>query len=129
MFQHYPRTLSRFQFYLLQWLEIEHRAIQLIRDNQWQDRVFFIDVDIDLKREAVLKDMVRFFDLPHQAVFNLNLRRNKTPFMGSTIITAQDRQEFRAIARDLPDAYKALLRAEPYRNCSWYDEVNPLMAD
>ncbi|MER0169069.1 MAG: hypothetical protein DU489_00345 [Nitrosomonas sp.] len=128
LFRHYPGTLSRFQFYLLQWLEIEHRAMQLIRDNQWQDRVFFIDVDVDLKREAVLKDMVRFFDLPHQAVFNLNLRRNKTPFMGPTIITAQDRQEFRAIARDLPDNYKTLLHAEPYRHCSWYAEVSQLMA-
>ena len=128
LFRHYPDTLSRFQFYLLQWLEIEHRAMQLIRDNQWQDRVFFIDVDVDLKQEAVLKDMVRFFDLPHQPMFNLNLRRNKTPFIGPTIITEQDKQEFRAIARDLPDNYKTLLHAEPYRHCSWYAEVSQLMA-
>lgn len=129
LFRHYPPTLSRFQFYVLQWLEIEHRAIQLIRDNHWQDRVFFIDVDINLKREGVLKDMVHFFDLPHQPVFNLNLRRNKTPFIGPTIITEQDKQEFRVVARNLPDRYQALLQDKPYRDCNWFAEVSRLMTD
>ncbi len=55
--------------------------MQLISDNHWQDRVFFIDVDVALKQEAVLKNMVDFFGLPHMPVFNLDLRRNKTPFI------------------------------------------------
>ncbi|MDO9312093.1 MAG: hypothetical protein Q7T85_10445 [Nitrosomonas sp.] len=126
LFQHFPPTLnrpvSRFQFYVLQWLEIEHRAMQLIRDNHWQDRVFFIDVDVDLKREAVLKNMVDFFGLPHMPVFNLNLRRNKTPFIGPTIITEQDKLEFQAVVRNLPDGYKKLLQDKPYRDCSWFAE-------
>ena len=127
LFQHFPPTLnrpvSRFQFYVLQWLEIEHRAMQLIRDNHWQDRVFFIDVDVDLKREAVLKNMVDFFGLPHMPVFNLDLRRNKTPFIGPTLITEQDKLEFQAVVRNLPDGYKKLLQGEPYRDCSWFAEV------
>ena len=127
LFQHYPPTLnrpvSRFQFYVLQWLEIEHRAMQLIRDNHWQDRVFFIDVDVDLKREAVLKNMVDFFGLPHMPVFNLDLRRNKTPFIGPTLITEQDKLEFQAVVRNLPGSYKKLLQDKPYRDCSWFAEV------
>lgn len=127
LFQHYPPTLnrpvSRFQFYVLQWLEIEHRAMQLIRDNHWQDRVFFIDVDVDLKREAVLKNMVDFFGLPHMPVFNLDLRRNKTPFIGPTIITEQDELEFQAVVRNLPGSYKKLFQDKPYRDCSWFAEV------
>ncbi|MBX9637474.1 hypothetical protein [Nitrosomonas sp.] len=133
LFQHFPPTLnrpvSRFQFYVLQWLEIEYRAIQLIRNNHWQDRVFFIDVDVDLKREAVLKNMVDFFGLPHMPVFNLDLRRNKTPFIGPTIITEQDKLEFQAVVRNLPDGYKKLLQDKPYRDCSWFAEVNRLMTD
>lgn len=129
LFQHYPPTLSRFQFYVLQWLEIEHRAMQLIRDNHWQDRVFFIDVDVALKQEAVLKNMIDFFGLPHMPVFNLDLRRNKTPFIGPTIITEQDKLEFQVVVRNLPDSYKKLLQDKPYRDCSWFAEVNQLMAD
>ena len=127
LFQHYPPTLnrpvSRFQFYVLQWLEIEHRAMQLIRDNHWQDRVFFIDVDVDLKREAVLRNMVDFFGLPYMPVFNLDLRRNKTPFIGPTLITEQDKLEFQAVVRNLPGSYKKLLQDKPYRDCSWFAEV------
>ena len=125
----FQRTVSRFQFYVLQWLEIEHRAMQLIRDNHWQDRVFFIDVDVDLKREAVLKNMVDFFGLPHMPMFNLDLRRNKTPFIGPTIITEQDKQEFKAVLRNLPDSYRELFQDKPYRDCCWFAEVNQLMAD
>ncbi len=129
VFRHYPPSLSRLQFYVLQWLEIEYRAMQLIQDHHWQDRVFFIDVDVDLKREAVLKDMIRFFDLPHQPILNMNLRRNPTPFTGPTILTQQDKQEFQAIARDLPENYKMLLQSQPYRDCSWFAEVDQLMKD
>ncbi|MBY0473547.1 MAG: hypothetical protein K2Q13_00615 [Nitrosomonas sp.] len=127
VFRHYPPSLSRFQFYLLQWLEIEYRAMQLIQDHHWQDRVFFIDVGVDLQREAVLKNMIRFFDLPHQPAFKMNLRRNQTPFIGPTLITQQDKQEFQAIARNLPERYKKLLQNQPYRDCSWFAEVNQLM--
>jgi len=31
----------------------------------------YINADVDLKRETVLKNPVRFFDLPHQLAFNL----------------------------------------------------------
>ena len=129
VFRYYPPSLSRFQFYLLQWLEIEYRAMQLIRDNRWQERVFFIDVDVDLKQEAVLKNMVRFFDLSHQPVFKMDLRRNQTPFIGPTLVTQQDKQEFQAIARHLPERYKKLLQNKPYRDCSWFTEVNQLMIE
>lgn len=127
VFRHYPVSLSRFQFYVLQWMEIEHRAMQLIRDYHWQDRVFFIDVDVALKQEAVLKNMVDFFDLPHKPIFNLDLYRNPTPFIGPIILTEQDKQEFQTIARDLPERYKMLLQSKPYRNCSWFAEVNRLI--
>ncbi len=66
----------------------------------WQDQVFFIDVAVYLKREAMLKNMVDFFGLPHMPVFNLDLRRNKTPFIGPTIVTEQDKQEFKAVVRN-----------------------------
>jgi len=119
IFQYYAEhILSRFQFYLLQWIEIEYRAMQLIKQNQWQDRVFFIDVDAQLKDEAVLRQMLEFFGLRHKPRFNMDLRRNKTPFAGPTVITAQDELEIRDVIRILPDAYKAMLKGEPYSWCS-----------
>jgi hypothetical protein len=128
IFQYYAgHTLSRFQFYLLQWIEIEYRAMQLIKQNRWQDRVFFIDVDAQLKDEAVLRQMLGFFDLRHKPRFNMDLRRNKTPFVGPTVMTAQDELEMRWVTENLPDAYKVLLKGEPYSKCLGWTEFHRLL--
>ncbi|MDE2365751.1 MAG: hypothetical protein KGM95_02320 [Betaproteobacteria bacterium] len=124
IFQYYAgHTLSRFQFYLLQWIEIEYRAMQLIKRNRWQDRVFFIDVDAQLKDEAVLRRLLDFFDLPSRPRFNMDLHRNKTPFVGPTVITAQDELEMRWVVQNLPAAYKAMLQGEPYSECSGWEAL------
>lgn len=118
IFQYYAGyPLSRFQFYLLQWIEIEYRAMQLIKQNKWQNRVFFIDVNQQLKNENVLRQLVKFFDLPHTRSFNMNLRRNKTPLIGPTQITASDELEIQWLAQNLPDAYKTMLNSDPYKKC------------
>jgi hypothetical protein len=122
IFQHYAGcTLSRLQFYLLQWIEIEYRAMQLVKQNRWQDRVFFIDVDAQLKDEAVLRQMLEFFGLRYKPRFNMDLRRNKTPFVGPTVITAQDELEIQEVMQNLPCAYKAMLKDEPYSRCSGWE--------
>jgi hypothetical protein len=118
IFQYYAGyPLSRFQFYLLQWIEIEYRAMQLIKQNKWQSRVFFIDVNQQLKIENVLRQLVKFFDLPHTLNFNMDLRRNKTPLTGPTQITTSDELEIQWLAQNLPDAYKTMLNNDPYTRC------------
>lgn len=59
----------------------------------------------------------------------MQLIRNKTPFIGPTIITAQDKQEFQMIMRDLPENYRQLLQGKPYSDCNWFIEANQLMID
>ncbi|MCW5597976.1 MAG: hypothetical protein KIT59_02490 [Nitrosomonas sp.] len=129
LFQYYAQhTLSRFQFYLLQWIEIEHRAMQLVQHNHWQNRVFFIDVDAHLKDEAILKQLADFFDLSHKPCFNMNLYRNKTPFIGPTVITGQDEQEMRWVLERLPQKYKTMLKSAPYAGCaSWASTIRRIM--
>jgi hypothetical protein len=61
--------------------------------------------------------MVDFFNLPHKPRFNMDLYRNKTPFVGPTVITAQDELEMRWIVKNLPETYKAMLKNEPYSKC------------
>lgn len=124
IFKFYAKhTLSRFQFYLLQWIEIEYRAMQLIKQNQWQDRVFFIDVDTQLKDGAVLQQLLDFFELPHPPRYNMDLYRNKTPFVGPTVITVQDKLEMRGILKNLPATYKTMLKEEPYIRCSSWASI------
>lgn len=128
IYRHYTgHTLSRFQFYLLQWIEIEYRAMRLLKQNQWHDRVFFIDVDAQLKDEGVLRRMLQFFDLRHKRRFDMNLRRNKTPFVGPTVITSQDEREIQEVMENLPDNYKTMLKQEPYLRCFGWETFRQLM--
>lgn len=92
--------LSRFQFYILQWLQIEQRAQAIIEQPQWHNRVFFIDVDAELNATS-LQAMLDFFALPANKTLNLDLHRNKTPFVGDSHITAQDREECRQLLANL----------------------------
>jgi hypothetical protein len=83
--------ISRFQFYLLQWIEIEFRAMRLLEENGWQDSVFFIEVEKDLKNESAMRSMLEFFNLETNRVeLNMNHGTNKTPFLGKTALTAAD---------------------------------------
>ena len=104
-----------------------YRAMQLLKQNRWEDRVYFIDVDAQLKDEAVLRRMLEFFGLCHKPAFNMNLRRNKTPFVGPTVITAQDELEIQEIMQNLPSAYKAMLEDEPYSKCSGWGNLPPAL--
>jgi hypothetical protein len=83
--------------------------------------VFFIDVDTQLKDEKVLRQMLDFFDLDHEPVLNMKLRRNRTPFIGPTRISPEDELEIQAVMQDLPDVYKTMLRGEPYSKCSEWE--------
>ena len=91
------QALNRFQFYLLQWLQIERRADAVIQRNHWQDRVFTLNMDDNACQASQLADMLAFFQLPARQPLRLNLRRNRTPFVGSSALTAADRRDVEAL--------------------------------
>lgn len=109
IFQHFAgQPLSRYQFYLLQWLEVEKRIEHIITTNGWQGRVFFINVDRQLGDAQTLAAMLKFFGLHQRPKLKLDLRANKTPFVGPTNITDADEAEFQQLYQALPADYKAL---------------------
>lgn len=93
--------LNRFQFYLLQWLEIERRADQVLKHKNMHHKVFYIDVEEQLQDRQVLKNLLDFFGLDYVAPFNLKLRRNKTPFVGNNELTEKDYHDTEALLENL----------------------------
>ena len=117
-------NISRYQFYLLQWIEIEYRAIQLLINNHWQDKVFFIEVEKDLRNPFVLLEMLDFFGLASfHKTLKTDLKTNKTPFLGQTKLSKQDLQASEQIFAKLPQHYKSLFTRSPYKNCQWTDAI------
>ena len=117
--------LSRYQFYLLQWIELEYRAVQLLKANKWQRKVFFIEVEKHLNDSSTMQKMLDFFKLETtNKMLKMDLRTNKTPFVGQTIINEIDLEESRQVMKRLPYQYQSILMQPPYQNCDW---VNMLL--
>ncbi|MCH9640005.1 MAG: hypothetical protein K0U40_11010 [Betaproteobacteria bacterium] len=126
IFEYYKDIdISRYQFYLLQWIEIEYRATQLLINNNWQDKVFFIEVEKDLKNSSVLLEMLYFFGLmSFHKELKTNLKTNKTPFVGPTQLSEKDLHESEQIFFKLPQQYKSLFMRSPYKNCQWISAIS-----
>ncbi|HBV20418.1 MAG TPA: hypothetical protein PKM20_05190 [Nitrosomonas sp.] len=116
--------ISRFQFYLLQWVEIEYRAMQLLRKHGWHNRVFFIEVEKDLKNQSTLDAMLHFFSLTSgRSELKMNLHTNKTPLAGKTVLTDTDLAQCKQITARLPQQYLSMLKLPPYKNCRWINTL------
>lgn len=118
VFRHFAgQPLSRYQFYVLQWLEIERRADTVIADNRWQHRVCSINMDNTGQQLQQLTAMLDFFQLEARQPFNLNLYRNKTPFVGnSAALNRNDYAQAEALLPYLPDSDRQ--RLLPYLQVS-----------
>jgi hypothetical protein len=111
--------LSLFQRYLLQWIEIENRAVTFLNQHQLQPRCFTIHVPKDLNDRERLRSMFEFFGLSTarpQVV--LGRRRNKS--LGkTTVITSEDEQQAAEVLERLPARYLQIFRHEPYVRQEW----------
>jgi hypothetical protein len=113
------QRLSIFQWYLLQWIEVEIRAMRFLDDHDLRDRCFTLHCPRDLNDADKLREMFDFFELPLvRARVLLGGRRNRS-IGHRTSITAEDRAQCDAILDQLPDRYLEIFRREPYRDFPW----------
>lgn len=111
--------LSLFQSYLIQWIEIENRAIRFVEEHRLHDRCFTLDSPRDLNDCVRLKEMFDFFGLETvQPRIVLGGRKN-TSLGHSTVIRRDDEREFAEVLERLPDRYLQIFRREPYVRFGW----------
>lgn len=111
--------LTRFQWYLLQWIEIENRAISFLAQHQLHDRCFVLHTPDDLNREAKVREMFEFLELPlRQQRLVMAGRKNKS-LCRRTMITQDDEMECRGILEALTGRYLDIFARPPYQQCHW----------
>ncbi|HXT11930.1 MAG TPA: hypothetical protein VN873_10250 [Candidatus Angelobacter sp.] len=120
IFRHFEgRELSLFQWYLLQWIEIENRAMRYLEENRLHDRCFTLESFRDLNDAKKIKAMFDFFDLPlARSGVVLGQPRNKS-IGHRTIITAEDERQWDEVLRQIPPHYLEIFQREPYGAFSW----------
>jgi len=118
IFQETKGPLNRYQTLLLQWIELENRAINLLKKyDKYQDRYTLV-MPQDFNDEKKIRDM--FFS------FNLTLNKNdifmnvyKNTGKSPTVITDEEYYQLYDLIARVPNKYLDIFRNPPYTQCDW----------
>ena len=111
------KPLNRFQWYVIQWIEIENRAIQFLRKHYKRSDCFTVHSPVELNDPAKVQSLLEFLEFPRRgSEIHLRGSKNRTPGV-RTEITEHDRAEFAEVVDLLPASYLEIFRQEPY--CQW----------
>lgn len=124
------RRLTLFQWYTIQWIEIENRAMTFLQQHNLQDRCFVLHSPRDLNDANKIRAMLEFFGLPlkNERIL-LSGRRNQS--IGYKVTdSSEEEDQFNEVISQMPDRYLEIFRREPYSNFGWANrlrrsEVNP----
>jgi hypothetical protein len=121
-----PQPLSLFQWYFIQWIEIENRAVQFLERHHLQDRCFLLHTPGDLNNPAKVKAMFDFFGLKTRSP-QLVLRGRKNKSLGvTTLITERDESECEAVLERMPTRFLEIFQHPPYVNFPWSKRLRRL---
>ena len=113
------KSLSLFQRYLLQWIEIENRAMSFLNQHHLHARCFTLHSPEDLNNPDVIAAMFEFLNLKtFGPAVVLGGRKNRS--LGPrTIIRAEDLAQAAEVLRHLPAKYLEIFRHDPYASRPW----------
>ena len=120
IFEHFrQKRLSLFQWYLLEWIEIENRAMRFLDEHQLHSRCYTLNIPTDLNSPDRIKAMFDFFGLLTAGpVIALQGRKNRS--LGyRRAVTPENESESAEILSQLPAHYLEIFEREPYSNCGW----------
>jgi len=120
VFQHFDRPrLSLFQWYLLEWIEIENRAIHFLEQCQLEPHCFTLHSPADLNDKGKIRAMFEFFGVTTSGLpIRLAGRKNKSLGYSGAIGSEEDRQ-CAEILRQLPPKYLEIFQHQPYLSLPW----------
>jgi len=116
--------LTPFQWYVIQWIEIENRAMRFLDEFQKHADCFTLQSPTELNDAERVLQMFKFLGLPMQSrPIKLSGRRNRN--WRPTLITEEDRRQFAEVVRAMPAEHLDIFRREPYGRMTW---VNSLLS-
>jgi hypothetical protein len=119
------KKLSRFQWYVVQWIEIENRAIQFLHEYNKQSDCFTLHSPVELNDAAKVQSLLEFLEFPRRGKeVRLQGSKNRTPGV-KTEITDRDQAEFVEVTSWLPVSYLEIFLKPPYSRWEWATGLFP----
>lgn len=110
--------LTLFQWYLVQWIEIENRAMNFLSQNSLSDRCFTLDSPRDLNDATKIREMFHFLGIElKQSQIASGGRKNKS--IGYLISASRHENELQAVLERLPNRYLKIFNDKPYCDFAW----------
>ena len=119
IYQHFDLSqITLFQRYVVQWIEIENRAMQFLARHNKQADCFTLHSPPDLGNRQILRSLLEFLELPlRNKELTLTGRKNRNP--KKTVVADEDRRQFRDIIDRLPAKFLEIFRDPPYCQFPW----------
>jgi len=119
IFQHFESAkLSRLQWYLVQWIEIENRAMRFLDQFGKHAECFTLHSPAELNDASRVQSLFDFLGLKlrtSQPILAGRQNRNWRP----TVITDEDRTQFGEVLQRMPPSYLEIFSREPYVQLPW----------
>jgi len=116
-------NLSLFQKYVLQWIEVENRAMKFLDKYNKHNECFTMNSPKELNNVGIVEQMFKFFSLELKND-KIIVKGKKNKNVKPTIITDDDRREFEEIINRLPQDYLRIFKNEPYKKFEWSSALN-----
>jgi len=119
IFRHFqPAALTTFQWYFLQWIEIENRAMRFLDEHNLYARCFTLHTP-DLSSPEKLGSMFEFFGLSTIKPAPVLTGRKNRSIGYSAAQTAAEEAQCAGILKALPSSYLEIFQREPYAAYPW----------
>jgi hypothetical protein len=111
-------NISLFQKYVLQWIEVENRAMKFLDKYKKHDDCFTMHSPKEFNDVKKLEKMFKFFNLELKNK-EILMKGKKNKNVKRTIITSEDKKQFEEIINMLPSDYLRNFQKEPYSRFEW----------
>lgn len=114
-----PGQLNLFQWYLVEWIELENRAMRYLAEHGLAERCFTLHSPADLNDAAKMTDLIGFLGLERsQPTLDFGGRKNRSLGYSSALAAAEEKDCAEVLAR-LPPQYLQIFQRPPYTQFAW----------
>lgn len=119
IFQYLGDSVTLFQWYFAQWIEIENRAMEFLERHQLQDRCFTLQSPAELTDAGKVHALLEFLELDLKRP-ELVFGRPRNKSLGPSLrVGLEEEGQAQAVLRRLPEKYVEILEREPYCTFDW----------
>jgi len=113
------KSLTRFQWYIIQWIEIENRAIEFLNRFGKRSMCFTLHSPTALNDRTQIEALLQFLELePRRSTPVIAGYRNRTPAR-RTVVGAVEENECREVIERIPERFLRIFLDVPYSNFAW----------